>query len=71
VAPFPQVSNKALYAPPLSPIRATCPAHSIRLDFIILIIFSEATDHKAPRYVVFSTSPSPRAVKTYDSNKKT
>jgi hypothetical protein len=53
------VSTKILYAPLLSSIRAMCHAHLIFLDLITRIIFGEK-DHKAPRYVVFSTPLAPR-----------
>ena len=52
--------TKTLYAPLLSLIRATCPAHFILLDLITQILFGEEYNHKAPRYVVFSSPLLPR-----------
>jgi hypothetical protein len=47
--------TKLLYAPLLSPILATCPAHLILLDLITRITFGSAY-HKASRYVVVSST---------------
>ena len=46
--------TKTLYAPLLSLIRDTCPAHFNLLDSITRSLV-RSTEHKAPCYVVFST----------------
>jgi hypothetical protein len=52
---FPVVSFlQASLRIPLSPIRATRPAHLILLDLIILIILDEDTSYEAPHYAIFS-----------------
>ena len=43
-----------------SPIRATCPAHLILLDFITPQYWVSSTDHLAPRYAITSIPPLPR-----------
>ena len=50
----PGLPTISLYAPHVSPKRATCPTHPILLDFIMRIISVSNTDHKDHR-VLFST----------------
>ena len=47
--------TKKLYAPLLPPIGAACPIHLILLYLITQNYLLRSTEHKAPRYVVFST----------------
>jgi len=47
--------TKNLYAPLLSPIRATYPANLILLYLIYQNYLFRSTEHQAPRYVVFCT----------------
>ena len=52
--------TKTLYAPLLSPIRATCLACLSLLDLITEWYLARNTEHRAPCYVVFSTPLMPR-----------
>ena len=44
--------TKTLYTPLSSPIRATCPAHLILLDFITRTILGGSTKHLSPRLII-------------------
>ena len=52
--------SKTLYTPLSSPIRATCPAHLILLDFITAQYWMRCKNHLAPRYAISSIPPLPR-----------
>ena len=58
IFPFGFPTN-TIYAPLLSPVRSTCPAHLILPD-LITQRYLVGTEDKVPRYVVFSTPPLPR-----------
>ena len=53
--------TKTLYIPLSSPIRATCPAQRILLNFITRTYWVSITNHLAPRYAVTSIPPLPRS----------
>jgi hypothetical protein len=52
--------TKTLYTPLVFPIRATCPAHLILLDFITCTILGEEYRFSAPHYAIFSIPLLPR-----------
>ena len=53
-------STKNLYTNLSTPIRATCPAHLIFLDFITPKYWVKSTDHLAPCYAISSIPHLPR-----------
>jgi hypothetical protein len=49
--------TKILYEFLTSPMFATCPAHLVYVDFVILLIFGQNYKCKAPSYTIFSSPP--------------